>query len=96
MGEAITLEQLKKEAERAYQSKNYLAAAQAYRAAADGYSHIEEPLQAAEMRNNASVAYLQGDQPEKALEAALETDQIFAAEGDSRRQAVALGNQAAA
>ena len=96
MGEAITIEQLKKEAERAYQSKDYLAAAQAFNAAADGYSQLGDGIQAAEMHNNASVAYLQADQPEKALESALDTDQVFAEAGDSRRQAIALGNQAAA
>ena len=96
MGEAITIEQLKKEADRAYKSKDYLAAAKSYTAAADGYTHIDEQLQAAEMHNNASVAYLQGDQPGKALESAQDTDQVFANAGDLRRQAIALGNQAAA
>jgi len=93
---AITPEQLKIEAERAYQSKGYLTAAQSFSAAADGYTHNAEELQAAEMLNNASVAYLQGDQPEMALESAMHTDQVFAAVGDTRRQAIALGNQAAA
>jgi tetratricopeptide (TPR) repeat protein len=96
MGEAITIEQLKKEAQRAYQTKDYPAAAKSYSAAADGYSHIDDQLQAAEMRNNASVAYLQADQPDKALESAQETDQVFAEAGDPRRQAIALSNQAAA
>jgi len=96
MGEAITIEELKKEAERAYQSKDYLSAAQSFKAAADGYTHLGEHLLAAEMQNNASVAYLQADQPENALESALDTDQVFAEAGDQRRQALALGNQAAA
>jgi tetratricopeptide (TPR) repeat protein len=48
------------------------------------------------MLNNASVAYLQGDQPDLALESALGTDQVFADSGDTKRQAIALGNQAAA
>lgn len=96
MGVAISPEQLKIEAERAYKTKDYLAAAQSYRAAADGYTHTADELQAAEMLNNASVAYLQGDQPDLALDSALHTDQVFAAAGDPRRQAIALGNQAAA
>jgi tetratricopeptide (TPR) repeat protein len=96
MGEAISVDQLKEEAQRAYQSKNYLEAAQTFTAAADGYSHLNEELLAAEMLNNASVAYLQADQPEKALESAIDTDQVFYAAGDLRRQAIALGNQAAA
>jgi tetratricopeptide (TPR) repeat protein len=96
MGEAITIEELKKEAERAYQSKDYLSAAQSFKAAADGYTHLGEHLHAAEMQNNASVAYLQADQPENALVSALDTDQVFAEAGDQHRQALALGNQAAA
>ena len=96
MGEAITIEQLKNEADRAYNSKDYLAAAKSYSAAADGYAQIDEQLQAAEMHNNASVAYLQANQPGEALESAQDTDQVFADAGDLRRQAIALGNQAAA
>lgn len=96
MGEAITIEQLKNEADRAYNSKDYLAAAKSYSAAADGYSQIDEQLQAAEMQNNASVAYLQANQPGEALKSAQDTDQVFADAGDLRRQAIALGNQAAA
>lgn len=96
MGVAITPGQLKIEAERAYQSKDYLTAAQTYSAAADSYTHTAEEIQAAEMLNNASVAYLQAGRPEKALESAQHTDQVFAAAGDTRRQAIALGNQAAA
>ena len=48
------------------------------------------------MYNNASVAYLKGDQPEEALQSALDTDQVFAEAGDLRSQAISLGNQAAA
>lgn len=96
MGNTITPEELKQEAERAYKSKNYLSAAQSFRAAADGYTQISEQLMAAEMLNNASVAYLQDEQPDLALDTALHTDQIFSAAGDTRRQAIALGNQAAA
>ena len=96
MGEAITPEQLSKEAERAYKSKDYLSAAQSYSAAADGYKISGEVVPAAEMRNNASVAYLQGNQPQDALEAALGTDQVFEDAAEIRKQAMALGNQAAA
>lgn len=96
MGEAITIEQLKKEAESAYKTKDYTAAAQAYEAVADAYSHIDETVQAAEMRNNASVAYLQGKQAQKAFDAVEHTDQVFADAGELRKQAIALGNQAAA
>jgi tetratricopeptide (TPR) repeat protein len=51
---------------------------------------------AAEMRNNASVALLQTGKAKESLEAALETDKIFAEAKDIKRQGMALGNQAAA
>lgn len=96
MVDTISPAELKQEAERAYKRKNYLAAARAFQASAKGYTQIGAQLEAAEMLNNASVAYLQGEQPKSALDSALKTDQIFAAAGDVRRQAIALGNQAAA
>ena len=96
MVKAISPGELKQEAERAYKKKNYHTAAKSFQAAAEGYTQIGEPLEAAEMLNNASVAYLQAKQPESALETALNTDEIFAAANDKRRQAIALGNQAAA
>lgn len=96
MVETFSPKELKKEAARAYKKKDYLAAAKDYQAAAEGFSQQGAQLEAAEMLNNASVAYLQAEQPESALEAALDTDQTFAAAGDQRRQAIALGNQAAA
>jgi tetratricopeptide (TPR) repeat protein len=48
------------------------------------------------MKNNLSVALLQAGKPREALEAALGTDQVFAEANDLKRQAMALGNQAAA
>jgi tetratricopeptide (TPR) repeat protein len=96
MVETYSPEELKKEAERAYKKKGFLAAAKGYQAAAEGFTQKDAQLEAAEMLNNASVAYLQAEQPESALDAALDTDQTFAAAGDQRRQAIALGNQAAA
>ncbi len=96
MVETISPGELKQEAERAYKKKDYLTAAASFQSAAEGYTHNGEQLEAAEMLNNASVAYLQGKQPEYALETALNTDKFFAAAGDKKRQAIALGNQAAA
>jgi tetratricopeptide (TPR) repeat protein len=92
----MTPEELKREAEKAYQSKEYFEAAQSFKAAAEGYQQLAENLVAAELLNNASVAYLQADQPEYALDSALHTDQVFAAAGNRQRQAIALANQAAA
>ena len=96
MEETFSPQELKKEAERAYKKKDFLSAAKAFQAAAEGYSQDGFRLDSAEMLNNASVAFLQADQPKSALEAALDIDETFAAEEDLRRQAIALGNNAAA
>ena len=96
MVEIISPEALKQEAEQAYKNEEYLSAAKSFEAAADGYKHNNEQLEAAQMLNNASVAYLLADYPESALETALNTDEYFAEIGDKKHQAIALGNQAAA
>jgi tetratricopeptide (TPR) repeat protein len=88
--------QLSEEGQTAYNRGDYLAAAQLFKAAADGYATSGQPLCAAEMSNNCSVAYLKGNAFEKALEAVAGTDQVFSESGDSLRQAMALGNKAAA
>lgn len=96
MGNVTNPEDLKHEADHAYEQKDYASAAQAFLAAADGYLQAQDQYSAAEMKNNASVAYLMGNQPQLALESALETDQVFIAAGDVKRQAIAVVNQAAA
>ncbi len=96
MVETISPEELEKEAKQEYKKKKYLTAAKAFQAAAEGYTQLGDQLKAAEMLNNASVAYLQAEHPDSALKTALKTDETFAAAGDLRRQAIALGNQAAA
>ena len=88
--------QLNEKGKQAFQNKNFDEAAEYFRRAADGYTHGRAGLLAAEAKNNLSVALLQAGQPQEALQAALETDQVFAAARDIKRQAMALGNQAAA
>lgn len=89
-------EQLVKEGQRAYKKKEYRNAAQAFHAAASRYMEIGNHLQAAEMLNNASVAYLQSGDARQALITAAGTEETFAAADDIKRQAISLGNQAAA
>jgi tetratricopeptide (TPR) repeat protein len=96
MGEIIKPEQFIKEGQAAYQHKEYQAAAQAFTAAAEGFAAAGEPLAAAEQSNNASVAYLQAGEAEAALRAVDGSDLVFAQAGDAHRQALALGNRAAA
>lgn len=80
----------------AFANKRFDDAAEYFRQAAEGYTLGRAGLLAAEMRNNMSVALLQAGKPAEALTAALETDQVFAGANDTKRQAMALGNQAAA
>ena len=81
---------------KAYSSGDYLAAAQHFEAASTGFAAQGDELNAAEMANNLSVALLQAGEAQASLEATLGTPAIFEAANDPRRQAMALGNSAAA
>lgn len=94
--EIINPQQLADEGQAEYSKGKYLSAAKLFKAAADGYLSTGDELQAAEMANNCSVAYLRGGNAESALGAIGETDKVFESKGDTLRQAMALGNKAAA
>lgn len=94
--EIINPQQLADEAQAEYNKGEYLSAAKLYKAAADGYLTAGDELLAAEMANNCSVAFLKGGNAESALEAVNGTDKVFESKGDTLRQAMAIGNQAAA
>jgi tetratricopeptide (TPR) repeat protein len=96
MPEALSPQQIVKEAQAAYRRGDYAAAAQSYEAARQSYLLAGDEVMAAEMSNNVSVALLQDGNPEGSLQAVEGTAAIFAAAGDQKRQAMALGNQAAA
>jgi tetratricopeptide (TPR) repeat protein len=94
----MTLEpsQLEAQGKKAFAEKRFDEAAELFRQAAEGYTLGRAGLNAAEMKNNMSVALLQAGKPQEALDAALGTDQIFEGANDKKRRAMALGNQAAA
>jgi tetratricopeptide (TPR) repeat protein len=94
--ETLNPHQLVKEAQTEYQNKQYLSAAQLYKAAAEGFLASGDELEAARQANNCSVAYLKGGNAKLALEAASGTQNMFARYGDIKGQAMAIGNQAAA
>ena len=79
-----------------YQAGDYPAAIRAFADAASAYLEIGDPVMSAEMKNNQSVAFLRDRQPQAALDAARGTELVFAGAGDSRRQGMALANQASA
>lgn len=88
--------QLDSQGKRAFAEKKYAEAAELFRRAAEGYTLGRAGLPAAEMKNNMSAALLKAGKPQEALDAALGTDEVFAGAKDIKRQAMALGNQAAA
>jgi tetratricopeptide (TPR) repeat protein len=96
MNDTLTLPELIEEGKAAYKRGDFLASAQAYQAAAQGYLATDDRLTAAEMSNNSSVAYLRLGDAAAALQAVEGTPEIFAEAQDTRRQGVALGNLGAA
>jgi tetratricopeptide (TPR) repeat protein len=89
-------QKLADQARSVYEAGQFLPAAQAYGEAASAYAAEGDALMSAEMKNNQSVTLLRAGQAQAALEAARGTEKTFAAAGDSRRQGMALGNQASA
>ncbi len=87
---------LNEQGKQAFQSGQLDAAVDSFRVAAEAYASAHDDLNAAESKNNLSVALLQSGQAQEALDAALGTDDIFAKAGDLKRQGMAIGNRAAA
>jgi len=79
-----------------YGKANYSAAANLFLQAAHAYESAKDSLNAAEMKNNQSVALLQAGKSKEALQATEGTEEIFAQANDLKRQGIAVGNRAAA
>lgn len=79
----MTLEpaQIADQGKQAFESKNFIEAAELFRQAAEGFTAGNSALMAAEMMNNMSVALLQAGRAQEALNAALGTDQICERKG---------------
>lgn len=92
MSEILSINELVREAQRAYQGGNYSHAARSFEAAANGLSSQGNLLEAAEQHNNSCVAYLQAGDAQAAVTAVERTVEVFAAAGDARRHGLALGN----
>jgi tetratricopeptide (TPR) repeat protein len=87
---------LEEQARGAYQAGRWKEAGAAFEAAASAHAQAGNELQAAEMANNASVAYLQANQAGHALALVEGTSQVFDRLGDAKRAAQAEGNRASA
>lgn len=79
-----------------YGKGSYLAAADLFSQAAQAYTSAQDTLNAAEMKNNESVAWLQAGKAKQALQATEGTEAVFQQAGDLKRQGIAVGNRAAA
>lgn len=88
--------QLEAQGKRAFADKKFTDAAEFFRQAAQEYASGNNAVMAAEMMNNQSVALLQAGKPQESLSAAQGTEKVFESAGDVKRQAMALGNIAAA
>lgn len=71
-------------------------AADLFSQAAQAYDSAQDELNAAEMKNNQSVALLKAGKAEAALHATDGTEEIFLKAGDQKRQGIAIANRAAA
>lgn len=92
MDETATPKELEGKAKAAYRREEYSEAARIYEAAAQAYQAGDDEVTAAEMLNNACVAYLQAEAPQEALRSVTGTPQVFEAQGDLRNYGLALGN----
>lgn len=84
------------DATRAYQEGDFENAARLFGEAASAFVAAENPVDAAEMKNNQSVAFLQAGNAQAAFDAAHGTASTFARITDARREGIAFGNEATA
>lgn len=87
---------LAEQGRQAYANGNHEIAADLFARSAQAYAAAQDELNAAEMKNNQSVALLQAGKAKEALEATDGTEAIFQKAGDLKGQGIAVGNRAAA
>jgi len=88
--------QLSERGKEEYAQGNYAAAADLFSQAVQAYVSANDELNAAEAKNNQSVALLQAGRAMEALQATDGTEGIFQKAGDIKRQGIAVANRAAA
>ena len=94
--ELTTVKEVVEKGKQEYEQGNYLVAAGLFAQAAQSYTALKDDLNAAEMKNNQSVALLQGGKAKEALQATEGTEDTFQKAGDVKRQGIAVSNRAAA
>ena len=91
-----SLNQMLQSAQEAFTKKDYPRAVAIFQQILESIDAAQQPVAHAEARNNLSVALLKSGRFSEAYEQALGTDSVFAQNGDILKQAMALGNTAAA
>ncbi|MBW6473410.1 MAG: hypothetical protein K0B14_09825 [Anaerolineaceae bacterium] len=79
-----------------FKQKKYVEAASLFEKIAGAYQELNEVCKSAEMKNNASVAYLMAGDPQKSYDLSKDTHVIFEETKDWKNFGLALGNQASA
>ena len=87
---------LAEQATEKYKEEKFAAAADLFSQSAQAYNNTRDELNAAEMKNNQSVALLKAGKPKDALHATDGTEAVFQRAGDLKRQGIAIANRAAA
>jgi tetratricopeptide (TPR) repeat protein len=78
-----------------FQSGDFIIARDDFLHAVEGYTLMGDGCSVAEINNNLSTVYLKLKDAPSAWKAVAGSDVVFEQAGDTRRQALALGNQAA-
>ena len=86
------LKQLLDAGKKAYQRGEYFEAAQAFSAASRICTSQGNPVLAAELANDGSVAFLMAGKPQEAFSLVDGTPEVFKTKGDQKRMGIALGN----
>lgn len=86
----------KTQANKLFKQKKYLEAARLFEKIASAYQESNAKSSSAEMKNNASVAYLMAGDSQKSFDLARDTHLVFQESMDWKNYGLALGNQAAA
>jgi tetratricopeptide (TPR) repeat protein len=87
---------LAEDGKKEYGKGNFKASAELFAQAAQAYASLQDTLNAAEMKNNESVALLQAGKAKESLRATDGTEEVFQKAGDIKRQGIAVSNRAAA
>jgi tetratricopeptide (TPR) repeat protein len=92
----MNIEEQIQQAHTLYQQKNYFQSAQLFESIASHFEELNEFPKSAELKNNASVAYLMMGNNKKAYDISKDTHLIFEQIEDWKNCGLALGNQASA